>query len=108
MDLWPLTYHPEMRLQDFIKGAEAPKLTEILFHFYKQHHRNIPTQKTYLEKMLNGLFEHSKLRGKINQSVTRVIFQLGDSFDFSVEPERRWKEFEEELYDLHCKGGRCF
>jgi hypothetical protein len=104
-DLLPLMYHLEMPLQEVIrKGDKVPSLAQILLHFYEQHH-----QKTHFGEILKGVVRRSSKSGsEINWGGARATSQLGDNFDFSDEPERRWKEFEEELYKLDQQEGERF
>jgi hypothetical protein len=106
--LWPLTYHPEMRLQEFIKEDKAPGLAQVLLHRYEEHHQeDASAQKTVFWKILNGIVERSKSWEEFSQDLAEVIFRLGSHFSFSVEPEESWKKFEEKLYNLDRERKEC-
>jgi hypothetical protein len=102
--LWPLAYHPEMYLPDFLVKDKATSLAQILLHFYEQHR-----QDTRFGKILKGIVARSSRSwGETDWNGAKAIFQLGDDFDFSVEPEKSWKKFETVLYKLDCEKGKPF
>jgi hypothetical protein len=105
--LWPLAYHPEMPLHEFLDKDEIPNLAQILLHFYEQHHQKIPDRKTHFGKILNGIAKRTpRSWGDNTWGGAKIIRHLGSDFDFSTNPGERWKKFEEELYEADCDWER--
>jgi hypothetical protein len=97
-----------MHLQDFffffVKGDKDPEIAQILSYFYGQHYQDAP-----FGKVPSGNVESSsQLPNETNWNGAKAIFQLGNNFDFSKEPEERWKEFETALCKPDLERGECF